>query len=714
MVPSAARKVGAWLGRLDAFLRDGAPGRGHPPLALGEAFAAAGPLRLLVLFQLATFWLAVNLKPIVAPDYDMFFHLAHGRWQAEHGAVPADAWFSFLEPRTYVDYYWLFQRLVYSLWQAGGFPALMGLRLFTSTVVLLVLAAFLFGGLRSAGAALSGLLVLGLVGTQLVDVLSNIRPFVFSFLLLLLILWILERRERWLPFLPLLTVAWINLHGVEHPVLLLVLGAYLGDELLATARRGELTADSRRRFRWLLLCLPAMLLSPHGWRLILFPFKSTALASYYVTEMKKPGSEAFTAVGFGAVEISAYSGTLLLFALAVAACWRNWRHHRLQPAHPLLLAGAAALALQGYRFNSEFALLSLPLLASGSLFPEGLRSGWRRPLATLLVLGLSGLQWLRVVQPWIAESRGSYPLASNDFPYLTSTFLAKVAPPGGRVFNSINEGGFLIWELGERHRFMMDMEVQALFLDDDFFLNRLAAVDPAVFRVFLDRYQPDWLAFSHDVARASALFLRDSAFVPVAVDDSLVLLVDRRRHPELAAQWGLEALDPWRVELDPEYRLGPEAVPEAHRLYQLDPRCLRLGTLLAKEALGRGDLAAAAGYVDRLIEQSPDNADTWNLASLLQVHRGDLEGAAEALGKALKRSAPEQENRLRGPLAHLLHELGRDREALDQLRGRWKFYEPMAIQDLELQVILLEKYGPPAEAAAARAVLELRRGQPLP
>lgn len=701
-----------WLGRVDVVFRREPPASEHLPASFGPAWREGGPLRLLVVFQLLSFWVSLNLMPLLTPDYDMFFHLAHGRWQDLNGAIPRDAYFSFFEPRVYVDYYWLFQRLIFELWQAGGYWGLLGLRFAVTTTFLAVLALFLFAGRRGGATLLSGLLVLSLVGERMTDVLPYIRPFVFSYLFLLLMLWILERRSRWLPLLPLISLLWINIHGVEHPVLLLVVFAYLGDELLAAIGRRQLLPEARRRLVWLGLCLPTLLFSPHGMGLVTFPFKSTALASYYVLEMKKATAETFSAFALGETGgVADYSGTLLLFVLALAALVRGLQRRQLRPAHLVLLLGACYLALQGFRFTSEFAILTLPLLSGGVLVE---RRDLRPVLATLLTVAVAALVWLGVASRWTRDSRGAWPLAFNDFPYLTCTFLEKVAPPGGKVWNSTNSGGGLLWQLDGRHRIAMDMEVQALFTDGDYFRSRVSSIDRVAFQSFVERYQPDWLAFNHDVAKYSGPFLRGSDFVPVAFDDSLVLLVDRRRHPELAAKWGLKALDPWRAKLDSDYHLSPDAVPEAERLFELEPRGLRLPALLAQAALGRHDFAAAERYVDQLIALAPQNADTWLLASSLQLQRGDLESAAAAVEMALKRVEPQNQNRLRGPLAHLLADSGREREALRQLRGHWKFYELMELDDLQLQVKLLERFGPPAEAAAARRVLELRRGRPLP
>ena len=708
------RSEPAWkrlLPTIDARFRKNLPDLGEEGSSVGAFFANlsdAGALRWLIFFQLLIFWAGTSLLPLLALDYDFFFHLAHGRYQAETGQIPTDAYFSFLEPRSFLNYYWLFQRLIYELWQVAGPLGPMVLRAVLAGAILALLALFLFGQRRPSVGMLSALLVFILVGERLTRILIACRPFVFSYLFLLLTLYILEKKPRWLPLLPLVALAWANLHGVEHPVLMAVLLAYAGDEFLACWRRGEVLPASRRLFLWLALTPLALLLSPHFFSLITFPFKSTALASLFILEMQKPQLENLLNIGFGpTLSRPMYGTAVLVFLLALATAARNFERRRLRPAHLVLVLAGAYLALQGYRFTVEFMLLCLPLLATG-VFPERRQ---RSVLATALVASLAGFLSYDVATAWISYTRGAWPFAFNAFPYGVSSFLEKVAPPGGRVFNTANYGGFLMWQVGNRHQIMMDMELQAIFRDEDAFLNRAAMIDKTAFQAFVDHYHPDWVALGHDVGRAATFLHQSERWVPVSFDDSLILLVDRERHPELAEQWRLKELDPWQAKLEPSYRLSPAAAAEAQRLYQLEPRGLRLPALLAQEAIGRKDLPAAETYLATLMEVAPDNADTWNLEGLVQLQRGDLDATVAAFKKALLRADQDAARRLRSPLAHFLADQGNKKAALEQLRQIGPFYDPMPIEELEFRVNLLEELGPADETAVARRTLALRRGE---
>ena len=87
--------------------------------------------------------------------------------------------------------------------------------------------------------------------------------------------------------LPLLALLWVNLHGIEYPVMLLIAGAYLGEWI--PARLGLLPAVTPPPLAGMAavgLALLAPLATPHGVALLFAPFTSLAFASQYVDELK--------------------------------------------------------------------------------------------------------------------------------------------------------------------------------------------------------------------------------------------------------------------------------------------------------------------------------------------------------------------------------------------------------------------------------------------
>lgn len=84
------------------------------------------------------------IGPIVAYDHDLWFHLSHGRYLFAQGEIPSTSYFSFLEPpRTGIDYYWLFQALVYGVHSLSGYLGLIALRTVLYGTFLLLVARYL-------------------------------------------------------------------------------------------------------------------------------------------------------------------------------------------------------------------------------------------------------------------------------------------------------------------------------------------------------------------------------------------------------------------------------------------------------------------------------------------------------------------------------------------------------------------------------------------
>jgi len=67
--------------------------------------------------------------PIVRYDTDLWFHLSGGRYFWQTGTIPHDAFFSYIAPpKSWYNYYWLFQTIIYKIFQWTGYYGLVTLR----------------------------------------------------------------------------------------------------------------------------------------------------------------------------------------------------------------------------------------------------------------------------------------------------------------------------------------------------------------------------------------------------------------------------------------------------------------------------------------------------------------------------------------------------------------------------------------------------------
>ena len=77
--------------------------------------------------------------PVVASDTDLWYHLNGGRYLFDTGSIPHTGFFSFLTPeKQWVDYYWLFQAVIYKIYSLAGYAGIIVFRavLYLATISL--------------------------------------------------------------------------------------------------------------------------------------------------------------------------------------------------------------------------------------------------------------------------------------------------------------------------------------------------------------------------------------------------------------------------------------------------------------------------------------------------------------------------------------------------------------------------------------------------
>jgi hypothetical protein len=199
--------------------------------------------------------LLMGVQQIFSPDIGI--HLAQGRWILHHRAFPSTDVFTYtINSHADTDLWWIYQLalvLIDRWWGAAGLVI---------SNALLILASFVLLVLRSGAKEKASLawmplvLLLGAVAWNF-----EIRPHVFSWLYLNLLLLVLEtyRRDRsatLLP-LPLLMLLWIN----SHPLGLIGFGA-IGAWIL-----GGRIADGhwdRHLLQWSGISVVVLIINPYG------------------------------------------------------------------------------------------------------------------------------------------------------------------------------------------------------------------------------------------------------------------------------------------------------------------------------------------------------------------------------------------------------------------------------------------------------------------
>jgi hypothetical protein len=299
-------------------------------------------------------------------DTDLWWHLKTGEIILDTGQIPYIDLYTFTDAdKPWIDLHWGFQVLMAAAHRIGGAPLLVVLK---ATVLT---AAFVIGWLacgRELPAwlrALPWLLALVTISGRGYE-----RPEMFTLLFLAAWLWLMERidaQPRWLWWLPVLQVVWINLHALF--VLGLVVGAcQLAHGLLrrmADGRWGLVAAsdchDPRRVAYVTALCAFAALVNPYFEEGALFPLtlyrKFNVEQEFYaqhIGEFQRP-YDFWKQFGWQNLFLNAEIALWCVAALSFAplACRGRWSAYRL-----LLFAGFSHLAWEASRNTNIFSLVA--------------------------------------------------------------------------------------------------------------------------------------------------------------------------------------------------------------------------------------------------------------------------------------------------------------------------------------------------------------------
>jgi hypothetical protein len=257
--------------------------------------------RSLLLFAVFAIAALVPLR-----SYDLFWHLATGRWIVEHRALPASDPFTVASDRVpWINGEWLFDVAVYAI----PFGALTVLR------ALFVAALFAFAARDP---------VVACVAFAGANPLLDMRP--SSVAAVFVAVAIAIARRSWIAF-AILTALWINVHpsALLAPVIMLVLTRSIPRTLASCA---------------------ALLVNPFGWRAIAAPLSLNALATsgaFVNAEWQRSSPLVFpllyiTIIAAIAIFVKVRKGEYVLFAMLAVLAILHVRHQPLYfAALPLLL-----------------------------------------------------------------------------------------------------------------------------------------------------------------------------------------------------------------------------------------------------------------------------------------------------------------------------------------------------------------------------------------
>jgi hypothetical protein len=418
------------------------------PQASLPARAAHGCWLKIVAVALAAMCL-VGLFSTEIADTDFWWHLKTGQYIVEHRSLPVPDPFAYTTSlhlseavmHFNLTHEWLSQVLLYLVYYVGGFPAVILVR----AIVLAVVCGL--AGLLSA--RLSGNLHAGIAAAfataSVASEFTADRPAVVTFIGVAVFMTVLEFR-RYLWTLPPLGLIWANCHS-GFVLGWIVLLAYCADAFqkfqeTAPSGRGSETSslnrNPRERLRNLILITTISIavsgLNPNGFGVL------SALAAYRRSDLTANLVEWRPPSLWG----PPYGFDVLLYA-AIVVLAVSWRKVRLP--HWILFAAFAAASLVAFRNILLIGFLAPVLIAAywPLRMPAPGPVAWAAPLlmATGLVAGLvRGAFFQLRVATWTTPASAVSRLAAN---HVT-----------GRMFNTYEQGGYLIWTLWPQERVFID------------------------------------------------------------------------------------------------------------------------------------------------------------------------------------------------------------------------------------------------------------------
>jgi len=585
--------------------------------------------------------------PVMAGDTDLWYHLSGGRYLWQNGSIARDAFFSYIEPqKVWYNYYWLFQAIVYPIHAYTGYYGLIVLRcILYSGTVFFVFSFFIKPNSDRKGMLLClSFFVLYPISLTYRELL--VRPHLFSYFFIIIFLYILERKREKAWLLPILGILWCNIHGIEFPVMFLILLAYLAESYYEKRGKTSLDSGGSKKIKRLLIgTLYTVFLTPHITDLVKALFTITydnALHQHlYVSELIPLNLKAIFV--FSLFPISNLAGSFQHFLIIASFCsviiCLFKRNVRL--SHLIIFIASVFLLKKHNRFVYEFLLLNIPLVRHGLqsvIKPsENKKSALYQAAPAIMFL-------IMVAVPLLAygsqlKNRPVFPFSRTKLPAGVVQYLNNLGI-GGRIMNEPDTGGYLPWALDKKYRTYMDMEL-SLFRDNDFAFINHAFDNENAFRLFIKKYDPDFISVSRYRSNFKEVVSKYKEFRLVFFDDREALYVNTRRLPGVGENQEIKEIDPFHCQ---EIKYASETkerlsnmLAEAMPLKKLYPEGYMVNAIIANILNANNQHEKALPYADSIIRYSPEVPTGYALRADALLGMGRAHEAAAHYQKAISR-----------------------------------------------------------------------------
>ncbi len=573
--------------------------------------------------------------PIILLDSDMWYHLNGGRYFWQNNRVPGNSYFSFIAPeRTFVNYYWGFQALIAKVYELWNYQGLLILRTLLFTLTTLVAYRYIIEEKNQNFPVFLFVLLFIAYFTFIEGRLPNLRPHLFSHFFILLFLYILERRPRWAALLPVITAAWVNIHGIEYPVPVLIGGAYFIE--IAYLRLIKKESKGERGWReafWLLMCAPALFATPHGMDLLETPFTVSAFVNLYISEMKALSPRSLYSVLLSGDNLKIESIFPIAFLFCTFAVVRSLLDGSLRISHAIMALGAYFLLFRGTRFLWEWALLVLPLIThyTSSVKPI---VGEKRFISVvhLLMVVLMILPFVAMVKR--LPSHADYPFDKESAPIGITRFLQQIGN-GGKLLSPPSSAGFLHWELYPNHLIYADLQM-SLFNDLDIYSLFSFYRNENGFTRTINTYKPDYVTVSRGNKGFKKIIGNAEEYVPVFAGNKMVLYANRHSQPEVVEKYQLRSVNPYALNKMEDTSKLDSHILELERMLEVYPESDRINHAITRLLFNEKRFEDALPWALRFVKYQPENANSHYLLGNIYENTDQYEKAIDNYNQSMK------------------------------------------------------------------------------
>jgi hypothetical protein len=403
------------------------------------------------LVTLITFSALFAMAVRTAADTDMYWHLRAGQFILQTRSVPMSDQFSWTALGTpWADVHWLSQVMLYVTYALAGYA---GLSLWVAG---LVVVAFVLVWKQMEGTPLLRAFIVVLAAAVAAAVWtprSQMATFVLTPLVAYLIYLYKWKQLDRLWVIPLVFVLWVNLHG-GYISGFMVLGAVLAGEIAnrVLGFSGPEVLDWKRWRKLLLITLISgvvLLINPYTVNALLLPFKTVNIGVLqdFIQEWASPN--------FHELYQQPLVWMLLLTLVII-----GWSGRRLDASDAALLVVFAYISLLARRNMGLLALICAPVLSRHATALVGQSRWGQRPLSR-------GVPWLNWIVWTVIGLAVLLKVVAQIMPVTQQQAEIKNLPigathwmienhPAGKLFNSYNWGGYLMWQLGAAYPVYVD------------------------------------------------------------------------------------------------------------------------------------------------------------------------------------------------------------------------------------------------------------------